>query len=41
MSEVTHYNYEFRGMIERPDGQFVFAADYYAPVRMVSDGKAE
>lgn len=28
MSEVNRYNHEFRGMIERPKGQFVLAADY-------------
>lgn len=30
MNKVKRFNSEFRGMIERPDGHFVFAADYYA-----------
>lgn len=30
MSEVKRYNHVFRGMIERPKGQFVLAADYIA-----------
>lgn len=29
MNKVKRFNSEFRGMIEHPEGQFVFAADFY------------